>query len=61
MTPVAEPDLANLRNTKNMLSVLKAARPNDRPPLYLLNQIGMPKRAEIEVKAFADIGQLFAR
>lgn len=50
---VAEPDLANLRNTKNMLSVLKAARPNDRPPLYCLNQVGMPKRAEIEVKAFA--------
>src|SRR5690242_1708336 len=50
---VAEPDLANLRNTKNMLSVLKAARPNDRPPLYCLNQVGMHKRAEIEVKAFA--------
>ena len=27
---VAEPDLANLRNTKNMLNLLKAARPNDR-------------------------------
>jgi pilus assembly protein CpaE len=50
---VAEPDLANLRNTKNMLNVLKAARPNDRPPLYCLNQVGMHKRAEIEVKAFA--------
>jgi pilus assembly protein CpaE len=50
---VAEPDLANLRNTKNMLNVLKAARPNDRPPLYCINQIGMPKRQEIEAKAFA--------
>jgi pilus assembly protein CpaE len=30
---VAEPDLANLRNAKNMLNILKAARPNDRPPL----------------------------
>src|SRR6478736_5747651 len=50
---VAEPDLANLRNTKNMLSVLKAARPNDRPPLYCINQVGMHKRAEIQVKAFA--------
>jgi pilus assembly protein CpaE len=50
---VAEPDLANLRNTKNMLNVLKAARPNDRPPLYCLNQVGMHKRSEIEVKAFA--------
>ncbi|MBR0797562.1 AAA family ATPase [Bradyrhizobium jicamae] len=50
---VAEPDLANMRNTKNMLSLLKAARPNDRPPLYCLNQVGMPKRPEIEVKEFA--------
>ena len=45
---VAEPDLANLRNTKNMLNVLKTARPNDRPPLYCINQVGMPKRPEIE-------------
>ena len=45
---VAEPDLANLRNTKNMLNMLKASRPNDRPPLYCLNQVGMPKRPEIE-------------
>jgi len=49
---VAEPDLANLRNAKNILNVLKAARPNDRPPLYCLNQVGMPKRPEIEVKEF---------
>src|SRR3954470_22956300 len=49
---VAEPDLANLRNTKNMLNVLKAARPNDRPPLYCINQVGMPKRAEIEPRGF---------
>ena len=46
---VAEPDLANLRNAKNMLNMLKAARPNDRPPLYCLNQVGMPKRPEIDV------------
>jgi pilus assembly protein CpaE len=50
---VAEPDLPNLRNAKNMLSVLKSARPNDRPPLYCLNQVGMPKRPEIEVSGFA--------
>jgi pilus assembly protein CpaE len=42
-----------LRNTKNMLTVLKAARPNDRPPLYCINQVGMHKRAEIDVKSFA--------
>ena len=50
---VAEPDLANLRNTKNMLSMLKAARPNDRPPLYCLNQVGMSKRPEITSREFA--------
>jgi pilus assembly protein CpaE len=50
---VAEPDLANMRNAKNMMNVLKAARPNDRPPLYCLNQVGMTKRPEIEVRAFA--------
>jgi pilus assembly protein CpaE len=50
---VAEPDLANLRNTKNMLTTLKAARPNDRPPFYCLNQVGMPKRPEISASKFA--------
>src|SRR3954467_536604 len=50
---VAEPDLANMRNAKNMLNVLKAARPNDRPPLYCLNQVGMHKRPEISAREFA--------
>src|SRR3954465_3346662 len=49
---VAEPDLANLRNTKNMLTLLQAARPNDRPPLYCLNQIRMPKPPEIDARGF---------
>jgi pilus assembly protein CpaE len=50
---VAEPDLANLRNAKNMLGILKAARPNDRPPLYCVNQVGMSKRPEITLREFA--------
>jgi pilus assembly protein CpaE len=50
---VAEPDLANLRNTKNMLSLLKSSRPNDRAPLYCLNQVGMAKRPEIDARGFA--------
>jgi pilus assembly protein CpaE len=50
---VAEPDLANLRNTKNMLAMLKSSRPNDREPLYCLNQVGMPKRPEINARNFA--------
>jgi pilus assembly protein CpaE len=43
----AVPDLANLRNTKNMIDALKKLRPNDRAPHLVLNQVGMPKRPEI--------------
>ena len=50
---VAAPDLANLRNTKNLYDFLKAARPNDHRPLYCLNQIGVPKRPEIKSADFA--------
>ncbi|MFT4120318.1 AAA family ATPase [Bradyrhizobium sp.] len=50
---VAAPDLANLRNTKNLFDLLKASRPNDRPPLYCLNQVGIPKRPEIAAAEFA--------
>jgi pilus assembly protein CpaE len=50
---VAAPDLANLRNTKNIFDLLKASRPNDRPPLYCLNQVGVPKRPEINLGEFA--------
>ncbi|ABA03566.1 pilus assembly protein cpaE [Nitrobacter winogradskyi Nb-255] len=50
---VATPDLANLRNTKNLFDLLKVARPNDRPPLYCLNQVGVPKRPEISGGEFA--------
>jgi pilus assembly protein CpaE len=50
---VAAPDLASLRNTKNMFDLLKASRPNDRPPLYCLNQVGVPKRPEINSGEFA--------
>ncbi|MCA6123212.1 AAA family ATPase [Bradyrhizobium sp. WSM 1704] len=50
---VAAPDLANLRNAKNMFDLLKASRPNDRAPLYCLNQVGVPKRPEIAAGEFA--------
>jgi pilus assembly protein CpaE len=50
---VAAPDLANLRNAKNMFDTLKAARPNDRAPIYCLNQVGIPKRPEIKAGEFA--------
>jgi pilus assembly protein CpaE len=50
---VAAPDLANLRNTKNLFDMLKASRPNDRLPIYCLNQVGVPKRPEIKAAEFA--------
>ncbi len=50
---VAGPDLANLRNAKNMVDLLRTARPNDRRPYYCLNQVGVPKRPEITPADFA--------
>ena len=50
---VAAPDLANLRNAKNVYDFLKAARPNDHKPVYCLNQVGVPKRPEIKAADFA--------
>jgi pilus assembly protein CpaE len=50
---VAAPDLANLRNAKNIYDFLKGARPNDHLPRYCLNQVGVPKRPEIKSADFA--------
>src|SRR5207253_498719 len=50
---VAAPDLANLRNAKNIIDVLRGARPNDHRPHYCLNQVGVPKRPEIKPAEFA--------
>jgi len=50
---VASPDLANLRNTKSMIDLLRGARQNDRRPLYALNMVGVPKRPEIKPGDFA--------
>lgn len=47
------PELAALRNTKNLVDMLKAARPNDKPPMLILNQVGVPKRPEIPAADFA--------
>lgn len=49
----AAPDLANLRNAKNLIDVLKTARPNDAAPKLVLNGAGLPKRPEIAVGDFA--------
>ena len=50
---VASPDLANLRNTKTLFDAVRTARPNDRPPKLVLNNVGVPKRPEISVTEFA--------
>ncbi|UDF31181.1 UNVERIFIED_ORG: CpaE family protein [Roseateles sp. XES5] len=50
----AVPDLANLRNAKNMLDALKKLRPNDKPPHLILNQVGLPKRPEIAPNDFCE-------
>jgi pilus assembly protein CpaE len=49
----ATPELASLRNTKNLVDLLKQARPNDKPPRLIINQVGVPKRPEIPAAEFA--------
>ena len=49
---VATPDLASLRNAKNIIDLVRRARPNDAPPRLVLNQVGVPGRPEIPVKDF---------
>src|SRR3979490_3439634 len=49
---VADSEVHNTSKAKNMLNMLKASRPNDRPPLYCLNQVGMPRRPEINARGF---------
>ncbi|CDX45914.1 Response regulator receiver protein [Mesorhizobium sp. ORS 3359] len=50
----ATPELANLRNTKNLMDMLKRLRPNDPPPKLIINQAGVPKRPEIATSDFAE-------
>ncbi|MEN5084617.1 P-loop NTPase [Bosea sp. TWI1241] len=50
---VAAPELASLRNAKNLSDLLRAARPNDVPPRLVLNQVGLARRPEIDAGEFA--------
>lgn len=54
----AMPDLASLRNTKNLIDQLKMARPNDEAPRLVINQVGLPKRPEIKPADFQKALQL---
>jgi pilus assembly protein CpaE len=49
----ATPELPSLRNAKNLMDLLKAARTNDRAPHLIINQVGVPKRPEIAPAEFA--------
>jgi pilus assembly protein CpaE len=51
---VATPELASLRNAKNLIEILRLNRPNDTAPKLVLNQVGMQKRPEIPAKDFAE-------
>jgi pilus assembly protein CpaE len=48
----AVPDLANLRNAKNIIDLLRTFRKNDNKPHLILNMANMPKRQEITIKEF---------
>ncbi len=48
----AMPDLANLRNAKNIVELVKSARKNDSAPHLVLNMANMQKRPEITPKEF---------
>lgn len=50
---VAEPDLANLRNAKNLADTIKALRPTETEPNLVLNKVGVPRRPEIASGEFA--------
>jgi pilus assembly protein CpaE len=50
---VAEPDLANLRNAKNLADTIKALRPAETEPLLVINKVGVPRRPEIAATEFA--------
>jgi pilus assembly protein CpaE len=48
----AMPDLANLRNAKNIVDLVRSVRKNDAAPHLVLNMANMQKRPEITQKEF---------
>ncbi|BCB21773.1 AAA family ATPase [Bosea sp. ANAM02] len=50
---VAEPELASLRNAKNLVDLSRATRPNDAVARLVLNRVGVPKRPEISTSEFS--------
>jgi pilus assembly protein CpaE len=50
---VAAPELASLRNAKNLIDLMRTGRANDSSARLVLNQVGLPKRPEIDASEFA--------
>ena len=50
----AEPDLANLRNGKNLIDAARAIRATAKPPILVMNKVGLPRRPEISIRDFAN-------
>lgn len=50
---VTEPDLVNLRNARNLFETVRESRANGRPPLLVMNKVGLPRRPELTVAEFA--------
>lgn len=48
------PDLACLRNAKNLFDLVRQKRPNDEPPKIVVNMAGCPKKPDIPLKDFSD-------
>ncbi len=51
---VVEPDLANLRNAKNLADAIKAMRPTEKAPSLVINKQAVPRRPEIGASEFAN-------
>lgn len=49
----AAPDLASFRNTKNLVDIISAARPNDSAPMLVLNQFD-PKVSSVQAEQYAE-------
>jgi pilus assembly protein CpaE len=50
----AEPDLANLRNAKNLIDTARSMRATAKPPVLVMNRVGLPRRPEISARDFAN-------
>jgi pilus assembly protein CpaE len=48
----AAPDLANLRNAKNLVDLVRSAHPSGKAPHLVINMVGTPGRPDVSVKEF---------